>query len=122
MTGRHSTITVAQREEFWRRYKAGERQIFAQTLALGGITLEYRSGLFQHERERTPAPVREARRWVSGRPVNLATDPTRLAVTQAGQALQLENREISAQVLIHTFSAARDTNPLKVGRKASDAG
>jgi hypothetical protein len=24
MTGRHSTITVAQREEFWRRYKGGE--------------------------------------------------------------------------------------------------
>jgi hypothetical protein len=24
MTGRHSTITVAQRDEFWRRYKAGE--------------------------------------------------------------------------------------------------
>ena len=24
MTGRHSTITAAQREEFWRRYKAGE--------------------------------------------------------------------------------------------------
>jgi len=24
MTGRHSTITAAQREEFWRRYKADE--------------------------------------------------------------------------------------------------
>ena len=24
MTGRHSTITVAQRDEFWRPYKAGE--------------------------------------------------------------------------------------------------
>jgi len=45
----------------------------------------------------------------SGRPVNLATIPTHLAVIQAGQALQLVNGEISAQVLIYTFSAARDT-------------
>src|ERR1700737_685743 len=34
-TGRHSTITAAPRGEFWRRYKAGEREEISRGLAAG---------------------------------------------------------------------------------------
>jgi hypothetical protein len=57
--GRHSTVTAAQREELWRRYKAGET-IHGITRALGQRptniyrVLEATGGIAPPQRSRSP--------------------------------------------------------------------
>jgi hypothetical protein len=63
MAGRHSTITAAQREEFWRRYKAGESVLgiigaLGQRRANIHRVLEASGGIAPMPRSRSPRVLR----------------------------------------------------------------
>jgi IS30 family transposase len=99
MTGRHSTITVAQREEFWRRYKAGEAVLaiigeLKQRRANIHRVLEAAGGIAPAPRARSPRVLRFGEREEISRGL-AAGDSFRVIATRLNRAVSTVSQEVA---------------------------
>jgi hypothetical protein len=99
MTGRHSAITAAQREEFWRRYKAGEAVLgiigaLRQRRANIHRVLEASGGIAPVPRTRSQRVLRFGEREEISRGL-AAGDSFRVIATRLNRAVSTVSQEVA---------------------------
>ena len=99
MTGRHSTITIAQREEFWRRYKGGEAVLaiigaLKQRRANIHRVLETAGGIAPAPRTRSPRVLRFGEREEISRGL-AAGDSFRVIAMRLNRAVSTVSQEVA---------------------------
>lgn len=122
MTGRHTTITAAQREEFWRRYKAGESVlgiIGALGQRRGNVhrVLEGSGGIAPVQRTRAQRVLRFGEREEISRGL-AAGDSFRLIARRLNRAASTVSQEVARHGGRRRYRAAQaDTKAWESARR-----